>query len=244
MAVVKLGRSAIKHLPARRLLGHHLLEMLPPPPPAVDNTNGGTSWGMMKNDVLGDCTCAGLAHSLQIATLNSGIKQTPSDEEVLQAYEQFCGYNPADSSTDQGGVEVDILTAVSKVGFAGHKLLGWASPDPGNIDHWKKAIAYFNAVYIGAAMPLSAQNNGPTVLWNVESGNDGVAGGWGGHCLISAKYAPDMTEFITWGANQPATWDWRNAYVDEVHVLLWDCDLAKFPVSTQETILSMLDSLD
>lgn len=243
MPAVRLGRKGVKHVAARRLLAHDLFAHLPHPPLRIDHTNGHVDWGMMENDVLGLCTCAGLAHSLQLATLATGGIETPPDAVVVQAYRDFCGYDPADPTTDQGGFESDVLSDVQRMTFAGHKLLGWASPDPRNLDQVRKAVAYFNSVYIGAAMPLSAQVNGPAHVWKVVDGKDGIAGGWGGHCMVAGHYSPLGMEFITWGTNQPATWEWYLAYVDEVHVLLWDCQLKMFPAAQQGTILKMLQSL-
>lgn len=238
---LQLGRSGLRHDSRRRLAAHKMLEALPAPPEAVDNTNGVTAWGMMRNDQLGDCTIAGVGHCQQVATLNTGSETTPSDDLIEAGYEKYCGYVPGNDSTDQGGVELDILAGIKRDGFAGMKLLGFVSPDPTNINHVKKAIAYFGSVYVGAELPLSAQNSG---VWDVVSGTNGVAGGWGGHCMVSPKYDATLAPFITWGTNQPATWAWWQKYVDECHVLLWDCWLKKFPASTQDKVLALLEDVD
>jgi hypothetical protein len=223
------------------MMGHRILDALPDAPPTIDNTHGISSWGMMLNDILGICTIAGLGHSQQVVSLCAGEEITPPDAVIEQGYETLCGYNPSDPSTDQGGVEMDILSTVSTTGFAGMKLLGFVSPDPQNIDHVKKAIALFRSVYVGASMPLSAQNSG---VWDVVSGDEGVPGGWGGHCMVGPKYDPSQVNFITWGANQAATWAWWQKYVDEFHVLVWDKVLNLFPEETQQDIIDMLQTLN
>jgi hypothetical protein len=68
---LQLGRSGIRHDLRRRTAAHKMLASLPPPPAAVDNTCGVTAWGMMSNDQLGDCTIAGIGHSIQVASLNT-----------------------------------------------------------------------------------------------------------------------------------------------------------------------------
>jgi hypothetical protein len=196
---------------------------------------------MMSNDQLGDCTIAGIGHSIQVASLNTGAEITPADSQIVAGYEKYCGYVPGDDSTDQGGIEMDVLDGIKRDGFAGMKLLGYVSPDPKNIDHVKKAIAYFGAVYVGAELPLAAQNQG---VWDVADGKSGQPGGWGGHCMVSPKYDAKLAPFITWGVNQAATWAWWLKYVDECHVLLWDGWLKRFPASTQDTVLSMLQVLE
>lgn len=235
----KLGRASVTHNPLRRKLATTLLESLPEAPAAVDNTNGLTSWGMMGNDTLGDCTCAGLGHSVQIATLNTGGIQTPSTDVVEQAYSTLCGYVAGNPATDQGGNELDILTTLegSKGGVFGRKLLGFVSPDPKNLDHVKKAIAYFGSVYMGCLLPVNTQTQ---PVWTPEAQDGGIEGG---HCMVNARYDATLIPFITWGKVQPATWDWWLRYVDECHVLLWDVWLRKFPLATQQTLLGMLDGV-
>src|SRR5208282_2743184 len=97
----KLGRSAVKLVPRHRRLSSALFDILPPPPDTVDNTGGVSDWGMMLNDSLGDCTIAGLGHSIQVASLAAGTEETVSDDVIEEGYETLCGYNPSDSSTDQ-----------------------------------------------------------------------------------------------------------------------------------------------
>jgi len=75
---MKLGRKAIKTDTRTLAFGDYLTPALPPPPPAADWTKGITSWGMMLNDSLGDCTIAGCGHALQVWTANtSGIVTVP-----------------------------------------------------------------------------------------------------------------------------------------------------------------------
>lgn len=238
---VKLGRRGIKHSAKLRQAANQLLPKLPPPPLSIDNLNGKTGFGVMLNDKLGCCVISGLGHSVQLSTLNTGEMITPADSIVLEAYERYCGYVPGNDSTDQGGVELDVLAAIAKDGaFAGDKLLGYVSPDPKNWDHVRKAIAYFGSVYVGANLPLSAQTQ---KVWTPASGSNGEAGSWGGHCMVCGKYDHDRIPFITWGEVQQATWAWFFNYVDEVHCLLWESWLKKFPASTQQTVLSIMKSI-
>lgn len=237
----KLGRRAVRHDPKRLLVGHEVMEALPTPPDSVDNTNGVVSWGLMGNDQLGDCTIAGAGHSLQVATLNTGTEFTAPDSVILAGYEKYCGYVPGDPATDRGGIEADVLDGFEKDGLCGYPLLATVSIDPKNIDHVKKAIAYFRSIYIGANLPLSAQTQKD--IWTVVQGTEGAPGLWGGHCMVSPQYDASSINWITWGENQPADWGWFSKYVDEVHVLLWKVLLKQFPASTQQTVMNMLTSL-
>lgn len=238
LRTVKLGRKSVTHDPKKRMLATSFLETLPPPPDSVDNTNGITEWGMDGNDTLGDCTMAGLDHHHQVVTLNAGNRISATTSEVVDAYSEYCGYVVGNPSTDQGGNENDILTQVmAGSGVFGGKLLGTVSPDPKNIDHVKKAIALFRAVYMGCEIPRNIQNQN---VWTAVENDGGIEGG---HCMINASYTPTFVPFITWGMNQPATWSWWLKYVDECHVLVWDSTLKLFPASQQNTILAMLNQV-
>lgn len=222
---MKLGKRAPKLEPGRRLMLAKYTASLPAPPPSADWSGGVTSWGEMLNDNLGDCTIAAVGHAVQVATLAAGSEVTVSDSDVLTAYEVWDGYNPSDPSTDQGGVEVDVLNAWRQNGFAGHALTAYADPDPGNVNHVKQAIANFGGVYIGLALPLSAQNQ---EIWDVVtddgSGNT-QAGVWGGHAVFCVGYDDTYITFITNGALMKMTWAFWAHYTDESHCLL----MADFP---------------
>src|ERR1035438_1443098 len=75
---MKLGRKAIKTDTRTLAFGDYPPPALPPPPAAADWTKGITSWGLMMNDTLGDCTIAGVGHAVQVWTANtSGIVTVP-----------------------------------------------------------------------------------------------------------------------------------------------------------------------
>jgi len=214
---MKLGKQPPK-IDLRTLrLARYLTSNLPTPPPSCDWTNGQSDWGMMLNDNLGDCTIAAVAHAIQVWTLVINQQITVSDDVVQQYYETWDGYNPADPSTDQGGVEVDVLNNWRASSFAGHKLLAYADPDPRNILHVKQSIALFGGVYIGISLPVSAQNQ---EVWDAVDGPDGEPGSWGGHAVFVAAYDADTLTCITWGAPKKMTWAFWHKYCDESHALL------------------------
>ena len=73
-------------------------------PNSIDLLTGmSTNFGVMLNDRLGDCTCAAVYHARQVWSFNAGGKEiTEVDHDVLELYEQACGYNPDVPSSDQG----------------------------------------------------------------------------------------------------------------------------------------------
>lgn len=225
---VKLGKKAPK-IDSRTLkLAKYFTEVLPPPPASVDWTASITDWGMMKNDILGDCTIAGVAHAVQsLTSLGTGVELTLPDWIVEFYYSSWDGWKPGDPSTDQGGVEVDVLNNWRKYGFGyrshhtgATKLLAFADPDPKNITHVKQAINLFGGVYIGLALPTSAQGQAEWDVVGDGQTGDSAPGSWGGHCVWCPKYDDTYVYCVTWGSIVRMTWAFWLAYCDEAHALL------------------------
>jgi hypothetical protein len=210
-----LGRKAVKTDSRTLKLAKYLTPALPTPPVSVDWTKGITSFGEMLNDSLGDCTIAGLGHAVQIWSANTGKESTVSDATIQSAYEDWCGYNPNDSSTDNGGIELDVLNDFKKDGLGEHKLLAFADPSVTNLNEIRKAIDLFGGVYIGLNLPTEAQNQN---TWDVVSGM--TPGSWGGHAVFVPKYDADTFTCITWGGLKEMTTAFWSACCDEAHALI------------------------
>jgi len=243
---VKLGKKAAK-IDSRTLkLCKYLTSNLPPAPSSVDWTGGVTQFGMMLNgpsdsplapDGLGDCTIAAAGHAEQIWSIaadGASSEFTPPDALILEKYEQWCGYNPADPSTDQGGVEIDVLNDWRGRSFHSshrhrHPLFGYADPNPRNLEEIKQAIYLFGCVYIGLQLPISVQGSG---VWDVSRGPDAIPGSWGGHAVVVVKYRTGSNgklifTVISWGELYDVTEDFwcyedgkNGPYVDEDHALV------------------------
>lgn len=216
---MKLGRKAIKTDSRTLALGDYLRPTLPPPPPSADWTRGITSWGMMLNDKLGDCTIAGAAHAIQVWSANTGSMVTLPDATVESYYAQWDGYVPGNPSTDHGGVELDVLNDWQKQGLAGNTLLAFADPKFANLVEIRQSIALFGGVYIGLALPVSAQSQD---VWDVvpKGGAKAKKGSWGGHCVFVPKYDQNGFTCITWGQLKTMTVAFWKKYCDEAHTLL------------------------
>ena len=131
-----LGKRPRRHDPRTLKLVRYMTSALPNPPASVDYTRGVREWGMMLNDQLGDCIIAdGPGHATQVWTLNAtGAMVTPPDSLILATYEKWCGYNPADPTTDLGGIELDVLNNWRQQGFAGHALDAYVAIELGARD--------------------------------------------------------------------------------------------------------------
>jgi hypothetical protein len=214
MKRMKLGRKAIKTDSRTLRLADYLPAVLPTPPAIVNWTKGITSWGEMLNNSLGDCTIAALGHAIQVWTANTTSEATVSDPIILSAYEKWCGYNPEDSSTDAGGIELDVLTDFKRDGLGDHSLLAFVSARVGNVTEIKQAIELFGGIYVGMDFPNVAFNQN---VWTVVADDGGSAGG---HAVFIAGYNAAGPVAITWGELRQMTWAFWAKYFDEAHVLL------------------------
>ena len=88
---MKLGKLAKRVDPRTLKLARFLPEHLPIPA-ARDWTVGRETreWGMLRNDDLGDCTCAALGHQVQV--WSEGVAVT--DADIVGLYSTVTGYDP------------------------------------------------------------------------------------------------------------------------------------------------------
>lgn len=199
---------------------------LPVPPNAVDWTAGIKSWGMMGNDVLGDCTCAAVGHAVQGITASStGDEITPSTADVELMY-RSSGWDPNDPASDNGWDMLSALNYWRKTGLAGHKILAFAQVNPQNPYEVRTAQYLFGGAYTGVGLPIQAQSQVGS-LWNISDGlsGNGAPNTWGGHCIWLPKGKKSKGpgpgySCVTWGALQDMTVGWLNCYCDEMYAVL------------------------
>ena len=226
MTNYKLGKKAPRYdARTMNLINYVSKRALVAPPTHASwfNKIGSNAWGMMLNDSLGDCVCAAYGHMVKQWTTYAGASLTPSDSSVLTMYEQVGGYVPGDPTTDNG---CDMLTACNwckstgmLVNGAAHKIGAFAYLDPTKPTLVKNAVALLGNVYLGIALPLSAQGQ---ISWQVPSGGavgNGAPGSWGGHCVPIVSYDPTGLIVITWGAKLFMSWEFLATYADEAYAM-------------------------
>jgi len=219
---LRLGRRAPRVDSRTLRLGAYLTPgQLPEVPSKLDNGAGIKDWGLLKNDVLGDCTAAGILHLLMLWGQADGLYKSFTDADAISLYSQLCGYVPGKPETDQGGVEIDILNTWRKTPIMGCELTLYASVNPKNWALVKAAILLCGGLYMGLALPTSAQNE---EVWKDTSG---TPGSWGGHCVTASGYADRVTcldddtlTCITWGQPKKMTRKWLATYCDELYAPL------------------------
>jgi hypothetical protein len=152
-------------------------------------------------------------------TANTSSEATVPDATIESYYEQWDGYVPGDPNTDNGGIELDVMKDWQKNGFDGHPLLAFADPKPSKLIEIRQSIALFGGVYIGLALPITAQTQ---EVWDVvpNGGAKARKGSWGGHCVFVPKYDANGFTCITWGQQKTMTLAFWKKYCDEAHTLL------------------------
>lgn len=215
---LKLGRKPNDPSKPRIRLAAHLNVASPPPDEAM--WTGVPDWGVLMNDQLGDCTCAGDGHLAEILTFyGQGTETVITDAEVLAAYEAVGGYDPnagppGSNPTDQGATVQAALGYLRKPGIGGVAIAAFAEVDPGNLTEIKAACAELGPLSAGVNLPAVAQQQfGDGQPWDVVADDGGIEGG---HCIVLAGYDPEFLYFVTWGKVQKATYAWWAKYGEEI----------------------------
>ena len=200
-------------------LSDYTAKLLPPPISAYYQAKI-SMWPMLLNDELGDCVPAAAGHMIQEWTEYAGKPVTPINSQILAAYEQIGGYNPADPLTDQG---CDMLTALKvwrNSGIADHKIDAFVSLEPGNLQQLKLATYLFGNAYLGLALPLSAQDQAAGWFVDDSAGAGAAYGSWGGHCVPTVGYDNEGFTVVTWGALLNMSPNFYRRYCDEAYAIL------------------------
>lgn len=243
-AHLRLGKLARKNDPRTLRLAKYLTPEAAYPV-AADWTTGVSSWPMYGNDSLGDCTCAAAGHMIQAWTAAVGRELTPEEAQVIGAYW-------ATGSEDTGRYELDVLNYWRKTGIGDDKIAAFVAIDPKNLDHVRFAIATFGGVYVGVALPLTAQGQPEwTVVGDGQSGGS-APGGWGGHAIPYVAYdtADDgkgqggSLKCVTWGAPLKMSDAFHLAYCDEAYAIVttdWLAENGESPAGLN--LQALLDDL-
>jgi hypothetical protein len=130
------------------------INQMKPPPSTFGHEALVRQWGMLGNDVAGDCVFAGAGHEIKLWNAEAGRSVDISDQTALNNYSKFTGYNPNDPSTDNGTVVAEWLSYRRKVGFLDdhgkpHKIGAYLALEPGNVAQLQYAAYYFDGVGLG-----------------------------------------------------------------------------------------------
>lgn len=216
-----LGKKPVKVDNRTFKLSKYLQKEILPSPPRFSCQAKVTNWGMMLNDIIGDCTVAAAGHKIQQWTTYANTPQyVPSDMAILRAYEAVGGYVPGRPETDNGAYMLDVLRYWRKNGIGGRKIVAFALLDKGNVEELKAAISIFGNAYLGLELPLTAQWQS---VWSVPAHGpvrDGEPGSWGGHAVPAVMYSERAIGVITWGELLYMTPRFYRHYCSEAYAIV------------------------
>ncbi|MCE2579618.1 hypothetical protein LDL36_14165 [Komagataeibacter sp. FNDCR1] len=231
----KLGCRPAEHRPGQPMLSAMRGFCARKAPPRLIRDHIDPAPLMLGNDVIGDCTSAGLGNHARATAALAGFQVDVTTAQAEAFYSLSTGYVPGNPDTDNGGVEVDVLTTAMRDGYAAtNQTLFplWGSADPGDLNGIRNITAGLSAAYLGVQL---AQSD----MWEDEDGNlapvwdtqtpvghgDTTPGSAGGHCLLLWDYTgtadTDFVTLLTWGSKQKATWRWVRSRIMEAHGLAW-----------------------
>ena len=193
---------------------------LPPAPARLDLTAHVPAWPMYDNDRIGDCTTAAAGHMIEAwSAAAQGRAVEVADAAVLDAFDHVKVVDPV--TGEEGAVELDVLTYWRKSGIGGHRIGAFARVAVHDAGLVRSAAYLFGGLYIGLALPLSAQWQ-QTWDWNGSLAGDDRPGSWGGHAVDVVRFSSGSLTVVTWGRLQDLTWSFWDRYVDECYCLLSD----------------------
>lgn len=179
-------------------------------------------WGMLGNDIAGDCVFAGAAHETMIWSLMGGNTMAAFNRDcVFSDYSAVTGFIAGNADTDKGtdmelAAQYRRKTGILDANGNRHKIEAYLALPVGNLQVHMIALYLFGAVGIGIMFPQSAMeqfNNGE--IWDVVP-NSPIDGG---HYVPLVAKRGNIID-VTWGKEQGMTDEFFQRYNDESLVYL------------------------
>jgi hypothetical protein len=188
--------------------------VLPTPPASLDysSASGVRLAGLadvLANDSLGDCTAAAACHIVDSFLARSGSGAPPLvQSDAVGFYSLSTGYDPADSSTDQGGDEPTVLEAWRLKGIDGkgsHAIAGWLDVAPTDVEGMRQLLFLFGNLYFGVELPDAWTRNMPSgdgFVWDAAPSDPNQ-----GHAFCGLGYTDQGVLVDSWGLVGTITWE-------------------------------------
>lgn len=217
---MKLGKLSAKWHQNTLRFPHFLNEDAPLPNPAKVYWGykvPADKWGMLGNDVAGNCVVAGSLHMIMNWAIHTGNPVTFTADEAIEIYSRLTGFDPKTGMNDNGLVVTDFLEFWRTVGIRGKKILGWLQIDHSNAIHFNQVDYLFGGVAVGQQVPQS-------MIDQFNAGQPGtvVAGSpiQGGHFTPYFNYGSEGRKMVTWAKLWGVYNDWIDKYVDEAYGII------------------------
>jgi hypothetical protein len=224
MATTTIAAHKLGKLPVRmdvrtlRLARYVDRAKLPPAPVELDLTAPVLEWPMYANDRIGDCTTAAAGHMIEAwSAAARGAAVEVSEQAVLRAFDAVKLVDPR--TGEEGAVELDVLRYWRASGIGNHRIGAFAGVSLHDVDVVHAGAWLFGGLYIGLALPLTAQEQD---VWDWTGSLAGPAkpGSWGGHAVDVVGYDGGGLTVVTWGSLKRMTWSFWERYVDEAYCLI------------------------
>ena len=215
----KLGKLPVRVDVRTLLLARYLdTSQLPVAPDALDLTEHVPDWPMYANDRIGDCTIAAAGHMIEVWTAAAaGEAVEVSESSVLAAFDRVKIVDPR--TGEEGAVELDVLRDWRTHGVGHHRIAAYARVSGHDHELVRSAAWLFGGLYIGLALPVSAQQQ-RVWDWTGSLSGDARPGSWGGHAVNVVCYDAWGLTVVTWGRLQELTWAFWDRYCDESYAIL------------------------
>lgn len=217
---LKLGKQPARRDAVKFKLAKYTDETaLPTPPLRFGHFGPSTisSWGVLLNDKIGNCTVAGAEHQIMAWSAAAGKPVSFSNANALADYRAITGYDPRDPNTDTGAELQTVASYWQHTGFidaAGkrHKIDAYAELRAGDWDQLMLAAYLFGSVGVGVTLPKAAET-----LFEKEQIWDAVPSRViGGHLIpVFGRNSKGNGVCVTWGRLQAMTQAWYEKYNDE-----------------------------
>jgi hypothetical protein len=213
---------------------------LPTPPPDFGHYPLVKNWGVLGNDLYGDCAPAAAAHQSLLWCAESKTPAPFDTPSVLQNYSGIAGFvlnnpatgqpwpdgtNPTDTGTDLDTM-LKFWRNTGMVDAAGkrHMIAAYVEMKPGNLDQLWAAAFLFQGATLGFDLPNSAlEQTQAHQTWDATS-DTSIAGG---HCVPCFGRAAGLGQAPTWGQLQPFTDNFYTTYNNQGACILSEEMLTK-----------------
>lgn len=194
-------------------LTHYVAGTLPKPPPSVAVPTV-SDWGMLSNDVVGDCGVASWEHCLMADAAITHATETQAT--AAQAKDYYFTYT---GGQDSGVVLSRFLSYVRQHGYFGKTLSAYAPVAVHDVPTLQTCVNLYGTAYTGitvtAAMQQAFSTHQP---WTAAVVNDGPI--IGGHAVPIVGYDDSFLYLITWGGVQSITYSAWHSISSEAWALL------------------------
>jgi hypothetical protein len=207
-----------------------------PPPAVLDRSAVEFVPVLGQNDRYTNCTVVSVWNMIEAQSALNGFGQTYMDPAKALSFFADCAGNPADLTTVDGLVYLDVMNRVASVGLdTGHdRLFGI----PGTVGTGRSEIAVAMAQLggVGLGVILREADEEDWAAGRMIDARPGEDRGaiTGGHALFGWDYLglgdDEPMRAVWWGKLMPMTWRWLRQALDEVHGARWP-QLGAAPVS-------------